>query len=60
MQYVHMRLDIGPSPFQCNLNIWDQLAPTLVFSDDLKKKYDYVWKIHDIYSYNNENEKFQP
>ena len=22
-----MRLDIGPSPFQCNLNIWDQLAP---------------------------------
>ena len=23
-----MRLDIGPSHFQCNLNIWDQLAPT--------------------------------
>ena len=27
MQSVHMRLDIGPSPFPCNLNIWDQLAP---------------------------------
>ena len=29
MQSVHMRLDIGPSLFQCNLNIWDQLAPTI-------------------------------
>ena len=28
MQSVHMRLDIGPSPFQYDLNIWDQLAPT--------------------------------
>ena len=24
-----MKLDIGPSLFQCNLNIWDQLAPTI-------------------------------
>ena len=29
MQSVHTRLDIGPNLFQCNLNIWDQLAPTL-------------------------------
>ena len=29
MQSVHMKLDIGPSLFQCNLNIWDQLAPTI-------------------------------
>ena len=29
MQSIHMRLDIGPNPFQCNLNIWDQLAPTI-------------------------------
>ena len=28
MQSVHTRLDIGPSIFQCNLNIWDQLPPT--------------------------------
>ena len=27
MQSVHTRLDIGPSLFPCNLNIWDQLAP---------------------------------
>ena len=27
-----MKLDIGPSPFQCNLNIWDQLAPTAFLS----------------------------
>ena len=30
MQSVHMRLDNGPSLFQCNLNIWDQLAPTVI------------------------------
>ena len=29
MQSVHTRLDIGPSLFPCNLNIWDQLAPTI-------------------------------
>ena len=30
MQSVHTRLDIGPSLLQCNLNIWDQLPPTIV------------------------------
>ena len=29
MQSVYMRLDIGPGIFQCSLDTWDQLAPTL-------------------------------
>ena len=29
MQFVHMGLGIGPSHFQCNLYIWDQLTPII-------------------------------
>ena len=33
MQSIHKILDIGPSLFQGNLNIWDQLVPTIALQN---------------------------
>ena len=47
-----MRLDIGPSLFQCNLNIWDNWPPQYVsltqieiLSNTLRFKFEYLKKL---------------